>query len=353
MIHEDRAPGFLASLALPPDATIRAAMGVIDAGAVELAFVTEPETGKVLGTVTDGDLRRAILRGAGLADRVLTDCMSAPFVWVAEGTGRAEVLELMKARGVSQVPVLDGRGRLAALHTMREFLGAPKLPNPAVIMAGGRGTRLHPLTETVPKPMLEVAGRPILERLVLHLVGCGVQTIYLSVNYLADVIREHFGDGGEFGCAIRYLEEPEPLGTAGALALLPGPQSDPILVMNGDLITREDVSGIIATHEKSDNELTCCLKTYSVQVPFGVAEVDGRRIVALEEKPSRSFLINAGIYVLSPRAIAMVPSGERTDMSEVVASCIDGDLRVGFHPLGGDWLDVGRPEQLDRARGAP
>lgn len=347
----DRSADFLRALAVAPDATVREAMAVIDRGAVELAFVTDPETQRVTGVVTDGDLRRAILGGAALDDRVLTSCMSATFVWVPAETGRAEVLDLMKARFVDQIPVLDDAGRLIALHTLREFVGRSALPNAAVIMAGGLGRRLHPLTENVPKPMLKVAGRPILERIVLHLVGCGISTIYLAVHYLSEVIRDHFGDGAEYGCEIRYLEEREPLGTAGALSLMPERPERALLVMNGDLITQEDVGAILDTHARAANDMTCCLTSYSVQVPFGVASVSGDRVIGLEEKPSRRFLVNAGMYAISPSALSLVPSEERMDMSELITSCLERDLRVGFHPLGGDWLDVGRPDQLDRARG--
>ena len=178
------------------------------------------DQGRVIGTLTDGDVRRALLAGSTLGDRGLQAIMHRDFAHVTPATGRAEVLDIMRARNINQLPVLDEHGRLCGLHTIAQMISRDDLPNSAVVLAGGRGTRLHPLTESIPKPMITVAGRPILERLVLHLMSCGIRDIHISVNYLAHVIESHFGDGSRFGCRIRYLRETEPLGTGGPLALL-------------------------------------------------------------------------------------------------------------------------------------
>lgn len=194
----------LKRMQVPLKATLLQAMRAINSGGAAIAFAVN-DRGKVLGTITDGDLRRAILNGATLQDCAVPAAMRKDFTFVSGRSGRVEVLDMMRARGISQVPILDRHGRLVGLHLLQDLIGAGPKPNWAVILAGGRGERLHPLTLHVPKPMIPVAGRPILERLVLQLVGVGIRRIFLSVNYLAEVIERHFRDGERFGCSIEYL----------------------------------------------------------------------------------------------------------------------------------------------------
>lgn len=341
----------LSKLLVRPEATLLEAMAVIDREAIEHAFVAD-EQGRVIGTLTDGDVRRAILAGnpldvAGGAGRA----MQPKFTSVGRHVGRAEVLDQMRALGISAVPVLDAQGVMEGVHRLHELIGATKKPNAAVIMAGGKGTRLGALTKHVPKPMLPVAGRPILERLVLQLVGHGVRRIYLAINYLGQVIEEHFGDGTRFGCAIDYLRETEPLGSGGALSLLGDRENEhSIVVMNGDLVTELDVSRLLHFHESGGYAVTMCLRGYRVDIPFGVAEVNGDELVGLREKPQHDYLINAGVYVVSPETLPLVPARQEFPMTSLFDLCFERSLRVGAHVIDGDWLDVGHPEQLRRAR---
>jgi len=328
--------------------TLRDAMAALDRGARQIALAVDPD-GRLAGVVTDGDLRRALLAGATLDDP-LAPRLSRQFVAVRAADGRAEALDLMRARRVGAVPVLDEAGRPVALHLLHEFIQPLDRPNWAVVMAGGQGTRLRPLTESIPKPMLQVAGRPILERIVLHLVGHGIRRIYLSVNYLGHVIEDHFGDGSAFGARIEYLREVEPLDTAGSLALLPDPPTDPILVMNGDLVTSADLGGLLDAHAASGAVATVGVRRYLHTVPFGCVERDGDRIVRLDEKPTLVRDINSGIYALSPAIVARVPAGRASTMPEVLEAALDRGDRVGAFEVEGDWIDVGQREQLDRAR---
>lgn len=340
----------LGALLLPPEATLLEALRVIDRGGIELAFVADAAR-RVVGTLSDGDARRAILRGARLDEPgVAGASMRTAFTSVGPDAQRAEVLDMMRVRNISQVPVLDADGRMIGLHLLHELIGAVERPNAAVIMAGGQGIRLRPLTETVPKPMLPVAGRPILERLVLHLVGYGVREIFVAVNYLGTVIEQHFGDGRHFGCRISYLREEQPLGTGGALSLLPE-LAAPVLVMNGDLVTQANLDAVLAFHETGGFAATSCLRPYQVEVPFGVAEVAGDRLVGLREKPTQTMMINAGIYVLSPEVVRLVPKDTAYPITDLLLACIARDLPVGAHVLDGDWLDVGRHQELKRAQG--
>ena len=340
----------LSELVVPIQATILEALQVIERGAEKIAFACDPQ-GRVVGSLTDGDIRRAVLAGAALDSRCLPEVMRADFTFVTPATGRAEVLDIMRARQLEELPVLDADGRLCGFHSVRRMLSASDRENCAVLLAGGRGLRLHPLTQTLPKPMVTVAGRPILERLVLHLMSCGVRRFFLSVNYLAHIIEEHFGDGSRFGCQIEYLRESEPLGTAGPLSLIHPQPSLPVVVLNGDLVTQCDVGRMLDFHQAGGYAATVGLRPYAIEIPFGVASVAGDLVTGLREKPTERSLINAGIYVLSPEIVSAVPSGREYAMTEVIIACLQRQLDVGAHILEDEWLDVGRPDELRRARG--
>ena len=272
---------------LRPDDTLLDGLRAINESRCGIAFVRDA-AGRVVGTVADGDIRRALLAGKTLDSHCLNSTMRQDFVAVDQSASRAEVLDLMRAREIAQVPVLDAAGHLIGLHVMRELLGNGERANWAVILAGGKGTRLQPLTATTPKPMVTVAGRPILERLVLHLVGWGVRRIFLSVNHLAEVIQHHFEDGARFGCQIEYLREDVPLGTGGPLSLLPDVPTEPLLVMNGDLVTQVNVGRLLDFHACGGYRATVGVRPYAIEIPFGV----GATGVAVLQR--RSVIANAG-----------------------------------------------------------
>jgi dTDP-glucose pyrophosphorylase/CBS domain-containing protein len=340
----------LSSLTVARNATLLDALRVLELGSESIAFVCDEED-RVIGTLTDGDLRRALLSGETLESRCLERAMMREFAFVHPSASRAEVLDIMRARGIGQLPIIDKNRHLKGLHTIGEMLSTAERENWAVILAGGRGSRLYPLTESVPKPMIPVAGRPILERLVLHLMSHGIRRIFLSVNYLSHVIEQHFGDGSDFGCQIEYLREDEPLGTGGPLSLLPAVPTAPLLVVNGDLVTQCDVGKLIQFHEDGDYFATFGVRPYVVEIPFGVARVEGTRLVELREKPTERMLINAGIYVLSPGATKMVPKGVAYPITEIFSSCLEKNLKVGAPLIEDEWLDIGRPAELLHARG--
>jgi dTDP-glucose pyrophosphorylase len=333
---------------LSPDASLLEGLRVIDAGAVEMALVVEG--GRLVGLLSDGDVRRALLKGSGLQDRV-RQAMQVRFTSVPAAAGRAEVLDIMKARRFSVVPIVGPEGELLGLHTLHGLIGSVRRDTPAMILCGGLGTRLRPITETIPKPMIPVAGRPILERIVLHLISHGFQDIYLATHYLGEMIEAHFGDGAAFGCRIHYLREERPLGTGGALALLPEAVEGPILVMNGDLITQFDAGRMVDHHVERGNKATMGVQAYAHQVPFGVVEVEDGRIVAMREKPSLQYQVNAGIYVLDSDLRFGLKAGEPTTVPAILEGALGRGERVGAFAVDEDWADVGRHEELDRARG--
>jgi dTDP-glucose pyrophosphorylase len=332
-----------------PDATVMDAMRVINDNWRELALVADDDL-RVLGVITDGDIRRGLLGGSTMASSAAS-IMTREYVCVGPNADRAGVLDLMKARSIRQVPVLDAQRRLVGIHFLEALLGTSEKPNVAVIMAGGEGRRLRPFTDTRPKPMMEVAGRPILERIVLHLVGYGIKRIFISVNYLAHVIQEHFGDGARFGCAIEYLQESQPLGSGGALSLLPRGLEHPLLVMNGDLVSQFDVTRLLEQHARERAEATIAARHHRIDVPFGVLESEGTRLRRLTEKPSLHYLVNAGIYALSPALLDEIPRGRFYPMTQLFDELLRQERRVSVYPLEEDWIDVGRREDLSRANG--
>jgi NDP-sugar pyrophosphorylase family protein len=258
----------------------------------------------------------------------------------------------MKARGIRHVPVLDDDRRLIGIHFLEALIGTTEKPNVAVIMAGGEGRRLRPLTDSRPKPMVEVAGRPILERIVLHLVGYGIKRIFISVNYLAELIRSHFGAGERFGCSIEYLHEERPLGSGGALALLPRTLTHPLLVMNGDLVSQFDVARLLQHHANACAAATIAARHHQVEIPFGVLSLRDGCLDALTEKPTSHYLINAGIYVLEPELLELVPQGRFFPITTLFEQLLEQRRRVAVYALEEDWIDVGRREDLARANGA-
>jgi len=335
----------------PEAATIREAMEVIDSTGIEISILVDAEQ-RLLGVVTDGDVRRALLSGAGLDDRVMPFASLTPFT-VPPSAARADVVDLMRSRSIKQVPVVSNHGRVVGIHTIQEMISAQVLPNWAVVMAGGRGTRLGELSQTRPKPLTPVAGRPILEWIVLNLVGAGIRRIFLTVNHLGELIEEHFGDGADFGCTIDYVREDTsaPLGTAGSLSLLPEVPTNPLLVMNGDLMTTVRADRLLNAHAEAGHDLTVATKEYAHEIPYGVVDVEERSLVGIREKPVLTWPVSAGVYAMSPSVVTLVPLGREFLMTELVTSCLDQGMRVGVWPMDGDWLDVGRPSDLNRARG--
>lgn len=336
-------PPHVAACCVGEDCTIRQALQVMTRGALGIVLMLDADH-RLVGTITDGDIRRALLKGTGL-DSAMRPHVRRAFASVLPVAGRAEVLDMMQALQIEQIPIVDKKGLLAGLHTMHTILGREELPNTAVIMAGGQGMRLRPVTEHIPKPMLKVAGRPILERLVLHLVGSGVTRIYLAVNYLAHMIEDHFGDGTKFGCQIGYLREQEPRGTGGALALLKPKPKHPVVVMNGDLITQVDIPAMLRFHEAGGYEATMAVRRYGHQVPFGCVDVRNGRIVRLEEKPVLERSINTGIYILDPAVVRRIPD-RFYPITELFESCLKRGGRLGAFEVEEEWIDVGQRDQL-------
>jgi dTDP-glucose pyrophosphorylase len=344
----------LRATSAPTTATIREALQVIDRSATSVCLLVDTH-GRLAGLLTDGDLRRAFLRGTSLEDPALDHATTEPKT-VDAGTTRALVLDLMRALRISVVPEVDDAGVLVGLHTLSDVVGAAPRDNVAVIMAGGKGTRLGELTKHTPKPLMTVAGRSILEWIILNLVGDGIRDVYVSVNYLAEKIEEHLGDGSRLGCRVRYLREhpDKPLGTAGSLTLLRAERPDlaePVIVMNGDLMVQFEAGSLLETHRRHGASVTMATRTYQHEVPFGVVESDDGRVTGVVEKPTLNFDINAAVYAVEPAALALLPEGEASTMPGLVDLCLERGDTVAAWPISSDWIDVGTPKDLARAKG--
>ena len=306
------------------------------------------EDNRLLGTVTDGDIRRALLRGETL-DTPVGQIMCRDFRSLAASASEEEALALMRHETLHQIPALDAQGRVVRLFLLEELIKVASLSNPVVIMAGGEGKRLRPLTLDCPKPMLRISGKPLLEIILEHCIDAGFHNFYFAVNYLKEHIKDYFKDGLRWHVKIQYLEEEKPLGTAGALSLLPQKPSKPFLVLNGDVLTRVDYTRLLRYHTEHEAIATLCVREHTTQIPYGVVHTDDLRVLTLEEKPVLSHYVNAGIYLLDPRLLDLVPQNHFLDMPQLLEQAVQKQYSVSAFPIHEYWLDVGLPETLDRA----
>ena len=337
----------LQALLLVPGTPVMEALRIIDRGAAQIALVVDAQK-RLLGTLTDGDIRRGLLHGATLAAPV-EQLMNRHFRFVRTADDQAAVLEIMRREVLRQVPVLDAQGLVVRLLLLQELLGPAQLPNAVVIMAGGKGARLMPHTEHCPKPMLPVDGKPMLEILLEQCIASGFRQFYLSVNYLKEQIIDHFQNGKHWGVSIDYLIEDEPLGTAGSLQLLPGSVEEPFLVMNGDVLTRLNTSKLLRFHVEHEAAATLCVRENVTTIPFGVVQTKGVELAGFEEKPSYRQLVNAGVYLIDPKLLPLLPPHQATDMPTLLQSAQQEGHRVVVCPIHEYWIDVGRPETLEEA----
>jgi dTDP-glucose pyrophosphorylase len=332
---------------LAPTATVRDAIACIDAGAIEIALVVDSER-RLLGTITDGDVRRGLLRGLSL-DAGLDGVIHRTPITAPAGTGREPLLRLMTEHSVEQLPLLDGDGCVVDIAFMRHLV--QERPNtPVVLMAGGQGQRLRPLTEQTPKPMLPVGEKPLLETVLDQVRDAGFGKVLMAVNYQADVIRDHFGHGEGVGLDISYVEEPHALGSAGALNLVREDLDEPFIVMNADLLTNVNLAALLRFHREGANLMTIGVRRFELQVPYGVVEIADEHVTSLREKPAFGFFVNAGVYAVEPAAVALMPEElEAFNMTDLVDAALARGERIGSFPIREYWLDIGQLADYQRA----
>lgn len=344
----------MSEIILNPEAQLLDAVRAIEVSHRRMAVVVDMDQ-RIIGTLTDGDVRRCLLSSGSLQTPVIQAMNLSPLV-AYEGSSAGHLIDLMRKRNVMAVPIVDERMRfLRLVHLIDLELPQDGNLTPtefdfAVVMAGGEGLRLRPLTDNIPKPMVEIDGTPLLERQISRLVRAGLKRVYISVNYLSHVIESHFGDGANFGVEIRYLREKEKLGTAGALSLLPERPTKPILVMNGDILTTCDFGSLHAFHQSHNAQVTVAAVDYRVNVPYGVINTQGVFATELVEKPSQRFLCNAGIYVVSPLTLDLLQGNSKINMTDIIDTCLKRELPVAVFPVHEYWSDIGTPDDLEKAR---
>jgi dTDP-glucose pyrophosphorylase/CBS domain-containing protein len=337
----------LRAVIIAPEASISEAMAQLDKAATGVLLICD-KVRHLLGLLTDGDFRRAILQRKPLSKPCATIASSHP-ITSPISVSSSEALRIMKEHDISQLPVVDSEGKVQKLILSKDIVPNRELALSAVVMAGGFGTRLLPLTENIPKPMLPVGGRPLLELTIAQLRRAGIKNVNVTTHYLPETISDYFGTGEMFGVRLNYLQEEHPLGTAGGIKLLKQ-FDDTMLVINGDVLTGAPFGAMLDYHRAYHADLTIGVRKYEVQVPFGVVECEDVHVKALEEKPSLSFFINAGTYLIEPAVRDFIPAGQRFDMTELISKLIEAGRIVVSFPIMEYWLDMGRHEDYAKAQ---
>jgi dTDP-glucose pyrophosphorylase/predicted transcriptional regulator len=328
--------------------TLREVISNIDSSGLQIALVVN-SIGHLIGTVTDGDIRRALLKNLSL-DCLIVDVMNAKPITATNALTKKNMVAYMYKYGIHHLPIIDDLSCLVGLEVLDSTVFSEARDNLVVIMAGGLGKRLYPLTKDCPKPLLNVGGKPILESIVEGFAEQGFVNVFISVNYMAEMIKDYFHDGAKWGVSIRYLEEDKQLGTAGALSLLPETPKLPIIVMNGDLLTKLNYANLLEYHQQHNACATMVVRDYEFEVPFGVVHTEELSISSIEEKPIHKFRVNAGIYVLSPNSLKSIPFGDFFDMPSLFSQLALEKKRMLAFPLREFWIDIGRQEEFDRAQ---
>lgn len=330
------------------DASIQEAAGAIQDGGKGICLMVDPGN-QIIGSITDGDLRRGLLRGRQVQSPA-ADIMNSSPISAPMDTSPEKLLEIMDRQSIQQIPLVDDLDRIVDIVHIHD-LSAPALfrDNIVVLMAGGLGSRLTPLTDDTPKPLLPIGNKPVLEIILESFISQNFHNFYISVNYKSEVIKEYFGDGRKWGVDVRYLEENKRLGTAGALKLIPVKSADPLIVMNADVLTRINFPDLLEYHAIQNSNATMCVREQDFQVPYGVVGIEQDQIVDIEEKPVHRFFVNAGIYVIDDEVIELIPDSEYFDMTSLFDRIISEELDTAAYPIHEYWADIGRMEDLNKA----
>ncbi|RJQ30963.1 MAG: CBS domain-containing protein [Peptococcaceae bacterium] len=328
-------------------ATLKEAIETMDRMTSGVALIVDEE-GCLIGILTDGDIRRAILRNVDLNSSIEKVMNRSPITATRDFT-RKQLMHLIRCKSISHLPVVDSRNRVVRIIFAHEFINGGDLPARALIMAGGLGTRLRPLTDDLPKPLLKVGSKPLLEMIVEQLADAGVKNIYLSIRYKGGKIEEYFGDGARWGVRISYLKENKRLGTAGPLGLIKEDFAEPVLVVNGDILSKVNFKRMVDFHLENRAEMTVAVKQHVIEVPYGVVKVENDELVGMSEKPMLKFFINAGIYLLNAGVKDCITPDTYFDMSDLITLLINRKSRVCSYPIREYWADIGSPGDYEKA----
>jgi len=337
------------NILLRVSALVSDAITILEIEEPRIVLVVDSER-RLLGTITDGDIRRGILRGVELNSTV-EQVMNVDSVTCFMGTTQREIKRKLEELHIRQMPLVDENMVVQGVEVLQSIQRGWKKDNPIFIMAGGFGVRLRPLTDNIPKPMLKIGDKSILERVIDGMVRAGFHNFFISLHYKADIVRDFFGDGERWGITIKYVYENNPMGTAGALSLLPDLGSKlPIIVVNGDLLTKVNYEGLIEFHDEHGGEATICIKEYDFQVPYGVVNGEGPLVTGILEKPIQQFNVNAGIYVLDIGLLEQIQGMGYLDMPQFIESILEKKKKVYMFPIHEYWLDIGELKEFNRAQ---
>jgi dTDP-glucose pyrophosphorylase/predicted transcriptional regulator len=339
----------LKRITISRSSSILKAVQMIDSNSMQVALVVDGRN-RLLGTITDGDVRRAVLKGILLTERAERIMNRQPVV-AKQGDSQSKILSLMKQRQIHQLPILDVKGRVIGVEILDQILKSSSCDHWVVLMAGGLGNRLSPLTDHCPKPLLNVGKQPILQTILENFIEHGFKRFFIAVNYKNEMVKDYFRDGSQWGVQIQYLHEKRRLGTAGALSLLPDKPKQSLFVMNGDLLTKVNFKQLLDFHYQNKAKATMCVREYDFQVPYGVVKIEKGRICGVDEKPAQRFFVNAGIYVLEPELLKWVPTNSFFDMPQLFDELMRKKKRISAFPIREYWLDIGRMDDLEKAHG--
>ncbi len=330
--------------------SIKEAIKFIDNKGERIALVTD-ENQRLLGTITDGDIRRGLINGVELSS-TCDKIMCVEPISAKVGVSKNQLRAMFDEHQILHIPILDDEGVLFGLETLQEYIHTDRrIDNPVFLMAGGFGSRLKPLTDNCPKPLLKIGDKPILELIMESFIKAGFHNFYISTHYMPEMIRGHFGDGKQWGVSINYIHEEKPLGTGGALGLLPSSEiSLPIILMNGDLLTNVNFIELLEFHNQNHGLATICVRNFDYQIPFGVIETEGSTVTSMKEKPTHNYKVNAGIYVLDPLLLIHVETDEYVDMPTLLKRHMDQGEKLLTFPIHEYWLDIGRKEDFIKAQ---
>lgn len=338
---------------LNPNDTIQKAIKILDKEALQLILIANKDK-KLIGTVSDGDIRRALIKNLDM-DTKLSKIMFTEPTYCHKDISEEKLLNLMKSKEVLQIPIVNKDLKILGLKTINNLIGnkniiPKKIDNPVLLMAGGFGKRLEPLTKKVPKPMIKITDKSLLEITLERLVDSGFFNFFISTHYKSEIITKYFGDGSKWGVNITYIKEKKPLGTAGSISLISKKLNKPLLVVNSDLVTKANFKDIIKFHSKKKSAATLCVRKYDFQLPYGVIETKNGNATKITEKPLQKFFVNAGIYILNHNVLKTLKVNKKIHMTDLLSNIIKNNMKVSIYPIYEYWIDVGKIENLKKAK---
>ncbi|OIJ16763.1 alcohol dehydrogenase [Anaerobacillus alkalilacustris] len=331
-----------------PDTKIKDTIKIIDLHSLQIALVINQDH-RLLGTVTDGDIRRGILHGISI-DAPVKQIMNSKPITIFKDKNKTNALNIMQKNKLRHLPIVDKLGCVIGIERLEDLLHTSKNENWVVLMAGGLGTRLRPLTNHCPKPMLQIGEKPVLDTIINHFIEQGFYQFCISINYKADQIKEYFGDGSKWGVNIQYIHEEERMGTIGSLSLFSIETEKPIIVMNGDILTKVNYNQLLNFHKEHQVEATVAVRSYDFQVPYGVVKVKKDRLIGFDEKPVHTSFINAGIYVLNPSVLTKIPRNTFFDINQLFEMMLTNNDSISVFPIREYWIDIGGVDDFNQAK---